>query len=32
MRRQAGDTLKFPRYHSNYSNRVFGGMTEIDNL
>ena len=32
MRRQARDTLKFPRYHSNCSSRVFGGITEDDNL
>ena len=32
MRRQAGDTLKFPRYHFNYLSRVFGGITGIDNL
>ena len=32
MRRQAGDTLKFPRYHSNCLSRVFGGIREIDNL
>ena len=32
MRRQAGGTLKFPRYHSNCLSRVFGGITEIDNL
>ena len=32
MRRQAGNTLKFPRYHSNCSSRVLGGITENDNL
>ena len=32
MRRQAGNTLKFPRYHSNCSSRVFGGITENDDL
>ena len=32
MRRQAGDTLKFPRYHSNCLSRLFVGITGIDNL
>ena len=32
MRRQAGDTLEFPRYHSSCSGRVFGGITENDSL
>ena len=32
MRRQAGDFLKFPRYHSNCLSRVFGGITGIDSL
>ena len=32
MRRQAGDALEFPRYHSNYLSRVFGGITGIDSL
>ena len=32
MRRQAGDALKFPRYHSNCLSRLFGGITAIDNL
>ena len=32
MRRQAGDDLKFPRYHSNCLGQLFGGITEIDIL
>ena len=32
MRRQAGDTLKFPRYYSNCLSRLFAGITGIDNL
>ena len=32
MRRQAGDTLKFPQYHSNCLSGVFGGITEDDSL
>ena len=32
MRRQAEDTLKFPRYHSNRLSQVFDSITEINNL